>query len=82
MWYFKNYIFTTIHYAAHFTTRCLFFTIIYYKASSKLLNSTNISFITPHGKIMLLGIESLNVIIFDTIATLILDIDMLQNKYS
>ena len=77
----SNLIFNTTNYAEHFATTYSFSDILYCIVLTKLLNGTIIVFIRPHSKVMLLGIDFSNAIIFNTIVALILDANNLQNKY-
>ena len=69
----------TNNYTVHFVTLRSFFSIPYYRASLKLLSSTNIVFIGSNSKVMLFRIDYLS--IFYTILKFILDIDILQILY-
>ena len=62
----------TANYTAHFATPCSFLKILSCRALPKLSNGTNIVFIGSNGEIMLSGVDSLNVIIFDAILVFLL----------
>ena len=54
----------TADYTAHFITLRSFLNILSCRALPKLLNGTIIVFLRSHGKVMLSGVDYLNVIIF------------------